>query len=318
MSTQRTNLIGISSVMGAGVFFTINDAAIKFLSGDYALHQVVLIRSGIGLVLMLTLLMPLMGGYRHLRTGRLPLHILRGMVVVFANMTFFLGLAAMPIADATAIFFVAPLIITGFSVIFLGEYVGLRRWGAVFVGLIGVIIIIRPGTESFQLAALLPLAAAFGYAGLHILTRYIGVSESALTMTFYIQLTFVVVSVLFGLTLGDGKFASTSSVSLEFLTRAWGRPDSGDYLVFMLVGIASTAGGFLISQAYRLCEAGLAAPFEYIALPLSVFWGLVVFGEWPDRASWIGIGLIVGSGLYMAWREARLHSYIATKRPKRR
>ncbi len=318
MSTRNTNLIGISSAIGAAFFFTVNDAVIKFMAGGYALHQVVLIRSSIGLALILLVAMPLMGGRKHLRTKRLPLHLLRGSFVVFANMSFFLGLAAMPIADATAVFFVAPLIITGFSVIFLGEHVGARRWGAVVAGLVGVIIIIRPGTDSFQLAAFLPLIAAFFYAGLHIMTRHIGTSESALTMTIYIQVTFVVVSAMFGLFLGDGKFAGSSSASLEFLTRAWGSVDPGDLPLFLCLGIASTSGGLLISQAYRLCEAGLAAPFEYIALPLSITWGWLVFGEWPDLVAWIGIGLIIGSGLYMAWREAALHEYVATRRPKRR
>lgn len=304
MSTPNTNLIGIYSALGASVFFTINDTTIKFLSGDYALHQVVLIRSLVGLVILLAVFVPLMGGFRQLRTRRLRLHILRGLFVVFANMTYFLGLAAMPIADTTAIFFVSPLIITGFSVIFLKEHVGPRRWAAVILGLVGVLIIMRPGTASFQLAALFPLAAAFGYAGLHIMTRRIGTTESAVTMTFYIQLTFIVVSTGFGLVFGTGTFADTSSPSWEFLTRAWGGLALGDAWLFVVIGLASAVGGFLISQAYKLCEAGLAAPFEYVALPLAVFWGFVVFGEWPDFYTWIGISLILSGGLYMAWREA--------------
>lgn len=318
MRSLNTNLIGISSALGAAFFFTVNDAAIKFLSGGYALHQIVLIRALIGLGFLLVIVMPLTGGYHHLRTRRLPAHVLRGLFVVFANMTFFLGLAALPIAEATALFFVSPLIITAFSVIFLGEHVGAHRWAAVAVGLAGVIVIVRPGSDAFQLAALLPIAAAFGYAGLHILTRRIGTTESATTMTFYIQLTFVAISILVWFAVGDGRFAGTGSASLEFLLRDWGQPARTDYWLLVVLGIASTAGGFLISQAYRLCEAGLAAPFEYIAMPMSIFWGLVVFGEWPDRIAWIGIGLILSAGLYMAWREARAGRPVATRRPTRR
>ena len=153
------------------------------------------------------------------------------------------------------------------------------------------------------LAALFPLAAAFGYAGLHILTRKIGTTESAVTMTFYIQLTFIAVSAGFGLVFGQGAFADTSSPSWAFLTRAWGVLALSDAWLFVVIGLASAVGGFLISQAYKLCEAGLAAPFEYIAMPLAVFWGVVVFGEWPDKITWIGITLILSGGLYMAWRE---------------
>ena len=124
---QQSNLIGISCAVGAGIFFSFNDMSIKFLSGDYALHQVVLIRSTLGMLFLLLFLLPFDGGLSALKTKRLGMHLFRGLCVVFANMTFFLGLAAMPLADAVAIFFVAPLIITVFSVIFLREVVGPRR-----------------------------------------------------------------------------------------------------------------------------------------------------------------------------------------------
>jgi drug/metabolite transporter (DMT)-like permease len=233
-------------------------------------------------------------------------------------MMFFLGLAAMPLADAAAIFFISPLIITAFSVVFLGEKVGPRRWLAVGIGMLGVIVVMRPGSSAFQLASLLPLAAAVGYAFLHILTRRIGRTESALAMTFYIQLTFIVVSGAIGLGFGDGRFAGTGDPSLEFLLREWVWPQSGDIWVLVLIGCASTFGGFLISQAYRLCEAGLAAPFEYIALPLAIFWGFVIFGEWPDIMTWVGVAMIIAGGLYMVWRETRVAQTIVAEEPTRR
>jgi drug/metabolite transporter (DMT)-like permease len=317
-ATQRNNLIGITSAIGASVFFSFNDMAIKFLSGDYALHQVVLIRSTLGMIFLLMFIMPFEGGLQALKTKRLPIHILRGLCVVVANMTFFLGLAAMPLADAVGIFFISPLVITVFSVIFLGEAVGPRRWLAVGIGLIGVIIMLRPGSGTFQIAALLPLTAAFAYAGLHIMTRKIGGTEKASTMTFYIQVTFISVSAAMGLALGDGKFAGIGDPSLEFLFREWSTPQSSDYFVFVLLGLSSTIGGYLISQAYRSAEAGLAAPFEYTAMPLAVFWGVVIFGEWPDKVAWIGISLIIGGGLYAFLREFAQNRMITANAPKRR
>lgn len=302
--SSRNNLFGIASAIGASLFFSFNDMAIKFISDDYALHQVVLIRSLIGMVVLLAIIVPLDGGLKVLRTKRLGLHLVRGLCVVIANMSFFLALAAMPLADAVAIFFIAPLLVTVFSVIFLAEYVGPLRWMAVAVGLVGVIIMMRPGSSSFQFAALLPLLAAVFYSGLHILTRKIGGTERASTMTFYIMITFIAVSAAMGLVAGDGRFAGSSDASLEFLFRAWVWPDPQDYLIFIGLGVASSFGGFLISQAYRLCEAGLASPFEYTALVLAIFWGVVVFGEWPDVMDWIGVTLIIGSGMFMLWRES--------------
>lgn len=302
--SMSKNLIGILSALGASFFFSFNDMAIKLLSGDYALHQVVLIRSIIGMTVLFAVIVPLEGGFGILRTNRLFMHILRGLCVVIANMTFFFALAAMPLADAVAIFFVSPLVITVFSVIFLGEKVGPRRWVAVAMGLVGVVVMMRPASSSFQIVALLPLVSALAYASLHILTRKIGGTEKAGTMTFYLQLTFIFVSAAIGLLIGDGRFAGSGDPSLDFLLRDWVWPATSDYWIFILIGIGSTFGGYLISQAYRCCEAGLAAPFEYVGVILAIFWGVFVFDEWPDSVAWIGISLIVGGGLFMLWREA--------------
>ncbi|SHI97525.1 DMT family transporter [Wenxinia saemankumensis] len=297
--------IGALSAVIAVTAFSVNDMAIKFLSGGYALHQVVLIRTLFGLTLFFAVILPLSGGLSALRTRRPVMHALRGCCVVFANMTFFLGLAALPLAEGVAIFFVSPLIITVFSVIFLGETVGPRRWTAIALGLVGVVIVLRPGTEAFRPAALLPILAAFGYASLHMLTRAIGRTETTAAMSFYIQATFVVVSLVMGAILGTGRFAGSEDASLVFLTRAWDWPVLADLPVFAVVGAASAIGGFFISHAYRTSEAALVAPFEYLALPLSVIWGFAVFDERPDAVALMGIALILGSGLAMIWLEAR-------------
>jgi drug/metabolite transporter (DMT)-like permease len=302
---RRVLLLGIASAMGASVFFSINDSSIKFLSGGYALHQIVLIRSVIGLALMLAIVLPSRDGLAVFRTRRLGMHLVRGGFVVTSNFCFFLGLAAMPIADAVALFFIAPLLITALSVPMLGEKVGPRRWAAVGVGLLGVIVMLRPGAGIFHPAMLLPLFAAFCYAMLHMLTRRMGATESALTLTVYIQLTFVAVSVISGLALGHGGFANEDNLSIAFLTRAWTWPALADWPVLVMIGCASTAGGFLITHAYRSCEAALVAPFEYISMPLAIVFGLLIFGEWPDAVAWVGIALICGAGLYTVWRETR-------------
>jgi len=299
------------------IFFSINDVAIKFLSGGYALHQVVLIRSVIGLLIIVAVIAPMTTGWAIARTKKLKMHMLRGLCVVFANMTFFLGLAAMPLADAVAIFFISPLVITLFSVLFLGEVVGPRRWAAIAVGFVGVVVMMRPGTQAFQVASLLPLAAAFCYAGIHIITRRIGGTESAATMAFYIQLMFIIVGVLFGLFVGDGRFGDQSDPSLAFLLRAWSWPVVADYPIFLIIGVGIGIGGYLISQAYRVAEASYIAPFEYLALPISVVFGMIVFAEFPGVWDYLGMALILGAGLFTVWREAQTKP-IALQRPLRR
>jgi drug/metabolite transporter (DMT)-like permease len=103
--------------------------------------------------------------------------------------------------------------------------------------------------------------------------------------------------------------------SLEFLFRAWVWPAPGDWPILIMLGMSGMLGGLFISQAYRLSEAAFAAPFEYVAMPMAIMWGVTVFGTWPDTTAWIGIALIVGSGLYLLWRESVKDATLATKAP---
>ncbi|MEZ8098768.1 MAG: DMT family transporter [Amylibacter sp.] len=303
-TSSPLSTLGVLCALLASFAFTLNDVGIKFLSGDYPLHQIVLVRAFVAMFITLIIIIPFEGGYHLLRTKQLKLHLLRGAFVVLANILFFLGLAEIPLSEATAIFFVSPLIITLFSVIFLLEKVGPWRWFAVIMGLVGAIVMLRPTSNSFQLAGLLPIGAAFCYASLHILTRKMGTVEKASTMSFYLQLTFVVVSISMGLVFGDGRYGIQESAALEFLLRPWVWPNHFDLIVMACIGVASAIGGYTISQAYRLSEAALIAPIEYVALILAVFWGIAIFNEWPDSIAWTGIALILFSGLLMLWRES--------------
>lgn len=317
-TAEKRTALGAISALIAVTCFSINDASIKFLSGDYALHQIVLIRSLLAFILLLAVIVPLERGFGAFRTKRMGMHLLRGFCVVFANMTFFLGLSVLPLADAVAVFFISPLIITAMSVIFLGEKAGPRRWLALVVGMIGVLIMLRPGTGSFQPALLLPVAAAFAYAALHVLTRKIGSTESAATMSFYIQLTFIAVSGIIGLGLGHGQYSGQGGELFEFVLRPWSWPAIYDWPVLALLGVSSAMGGYFISQAYRIAEASVIAPLEYLAMPAAVIFGVIVFGEWPDLVAWMGIVLIAGAGLFVAWREAQLErKALATPRARR-
>jgi drug/metabolite transporter (DMT)-like permease len=305
---SKMSAVVIAPLLGslAMVMFSLNDATMKVLSDGYALHQLVLIRSIVGLSVVLCIMVPLNGGFAILRTRRLGLHLVRASFVVFANLCFFLGIAVLPLADAVAIFFISPFLITIASVLFLGEVVGRRRWSAIAVGLIGVLIVLRPGTAAFQPASLFPLVAAFGYAGLHVMTRFLRDTENAVSMTFYIQVVFLLVCVLFGLAFGDGKLADQSNLSLAFLFREWTLPETVDLPLLALLGMYASVGGYCISQAYRLGEAAIIAPVEYIAMPLGILFGILLFDTWPDPMAWVGIALILTSGLYAVWREHQI------------
>lgn len=316
MMRLSSGQLGSVCAFFAVFFFVTNDTTIKFLSGDYALHQVVLIRSLLALVLTMCAIAPFNGGFAIFKTKRLPQHFLRGGFTVMANMTFFLGLAAMPLADATAIFFISPILITLFSIIFLGESVGPWRWAAILIGFVGVLIMIKPGTGSFQYASFYPLVAALCYASLNTMTRQMGSTESAATLSVYIQVTFIIVTLLIGLAIGDGRYGDQTDPALKFLLREWTWPNLSDFKYFLIIGIGVAGGGFLISQAYRVAEAAFVAPFEYVAMPLAVLYGIFIFDEWPEPMAYLGMTFIVGAGIITIWREAVNRK--AAQRPRTR
>lgn len=305
VSVEQSNLVGALCALGAAICFSLNDVVIKFFADGYALHQVVFLRATVGIPTFLVFVMPFSGGWLVFRTGRPGAHVLRGMCVILANSFLFLGLSVLPIADAVAIFFVSPLVVTVFSVIFLKERVGPRRWAAVAVGFVGVLLIVRPGTAAFHFASVFPMLAATLYALMNIITRRIGGTESAATITAYSQVSFLCISAAIGLALGDGRYVDTVHEDLVFLVRAWGPVAAFDYVLFAILGVTGVFGALFISQAYRLSEAAFVAPFEYLAMPMAIFWGITVFGTWPGGTAWAGITLILGSGLYLVLRESR-------------
>jgi len=301
--TARHTLFGILAAIGGAAVFSINDVAIKSLSGRYPLHEVILARSTISLIFLLAFMAATGNGLRQIRTGRPRAHLLRVGFVMLSNITYFLGLAALPLADAVAIGFVAPLVVTLMSVVVLGETVGPRRWAAVAVGLAGVVVMMRPGQGALQPAAVLVFISAFTYAATHMMTRRMRETESAATLNFYVQLGFIAVSTTMGLVVGDGHLAGSPDASLAFLLRGWLWPPLADVPWFLASGMAVAIGGLMISQAYRMCNAAVVAPFEYAGMPLAILWGVAFFGQWPDTMAWIGIALICGAGLYTLWRE---------------
>ena len=299
---------GIGFILVGIVAISINDMLIKLLSGGYPLHQMVFTRSLIGIVFSLALVR-LEGGWHLLRTATPGLHLLRGVMLVTANLTFFSALAALTLAEATAIFFIGPLLITLLSVPVLGEKVGPLRLGAVVVGFVGVLIMTRPwqsGTarEISLLVYALPMLAALTYAINQVLTRKLGATTKASVLAAYLQALFIVVSLGFWAVAGDGRYAEgLENESLIFLLRAWVWPEGNDLYLFLLLGLNSAIVGYTLAQAYRQADAATIAPFEYLGLPLAVFWGWYMWGDLPDIIMSIGILLVLGSGLFVFLRE---------------
>ncbi|MGQ0564168.1 MAG: DMT family transporter [Gemmobacter sp.] len=293
-----TSVLGVLCILGGAFALSVSDMSVKFLSGGYPLHEVILIRSMIGIGFVLGVILVTRTGFAQLKTRRSGAHLIRVGFILLSNVTYYLGLAILPLADGVAIAFIGPLAVTALSAIVLRERVGWRSWVAVAVGLAGVIVMLRPGSGIVQTATLMVAFSAVSYSCAHIMTRRMRNTESAITLGFYGQAGFIAVSALMGLSVGGGVLAGSGNPTLDYLFRAWVWPTSADWPYFVATGVAVATAGMLIAQAYRLSTAAIVAPFEYAAMPMAVFWGVVVFRQWPDATAWVGIALICGAGLF--------------------
>lgn len=275
-------LRGIALTICSTLFLACSDAMAKYLSKSLPAVEIAWMRFLVFVVLMLPLAIG--AASSPLRSVRPGLQILRGLALVLSSILFISGLRYLPIAEASATAFVAPIFVTGLSIVLLGEIVGLRRWIATAVGLVGVVVLLRPGTAAFNAASILPVLSALAWAATLVMTRMIANADRvATTMTF---------SAIVG-------FLGLSAV-VPFV---WVTPSLTHVLIGVAIGLASTTGHWIVVLAYRHADASVLAPFTYSQLVWVTAIGFFAFGETPDAWTISGAALIIGSGLYTAHRE---------------
>ena len=264
--------------------FALMDAALKLLSEHYPPFQVAALRGLSSLPIVLVWALWTVGPMPLLRV-RWSLHLLRGVLGIVMMASFVYALKRLPLSTAYSIFFVAPLLITALSVPILGERVGPRRWTAIGIGLIGVLVVLRPTGEGvMSTAGLAVLVAAAGYAVSAITVRIIARTDSTQAITFWL---------LALMALGAGALALPNWVPLR----------AEDAWIIAGIGVAGALGQYTITEAFRLGEASLIAPLEYTALIWGVLLDLTLWGVLPDGMTWVGAGIIIASGLYLIRRE---------------
>lgn len=281
----RETPLAIVTICTGVMFLVANDAIAKLLTDRYAPIQIIFLRNLIAVPLIAAGI-AVVFGRSGLRTRHLPLHAVRGLLMVVAAALFFTALSLMPLAEATALVFSAPIFITALSVPLLGEQVGWRRWAAVLLGFVGVLVIVRPGSAAFQPAALLPVGTALGYALFMITARWIGRDERLWTMMLF--------AMLFPLI-----YATVPAIAV------WTPVQAGDLVLFGAIAVCGSLGLALIGQAFRMAPAAIVAPFDYTALIWATGLGWAIWGDIPGVWTMAGAAIIVTSGVIIILREAR-------------
>jgi len=272
------------TMLVAVAMFALMDAGLKQLSEYYPPFQVASLRGAASLPLVLVWALAT-GGVATLFRVRWSLHLLRGVLGVVMMATFVFAVSKLPLSTTYSIFFVAPLMITALSVPFLGEKVGPRRWTAIVVGLIGVIVLLRPtGQGMGSLAALAVLVAGVMYAISAITVRILARTDSTQSMMVWLMAM---------IALGAGALAWPEWVAIR----------REDLWLIAGIGVAGALGQYAITEAFRMGEASAIAPLEYTALVWGVLFDLTFWGVLPDAITWLGAAIIVASGLYLIRRE---------------
>jgi drug/metabolite transporter (DMT)-like permease len=274
---------GIALILASTVFLGCSDVTAKYLAATVPTIEVAWIRFVVFALIMVPAMVPGSPLYA-LKTDRRGLLMLRGTTLTLSSLLFISGLQFLPIAEASATGFVSPLFVTALSIVFLSERVGVRRWLATAIGLIGVVIILRPGSGAFHPAAFFPLLSALAWACTLIMTRMLSGNERVITTMTYSSIA--------------GVLILSAMVPLVWVTPSW-----HDILFGIFIGVASTAGQWIVVLAFRYADASVLAPFQYTQLLWVSILGFVVFREVPDIWTVTGAIFIVGSGLYTAHRE---------------
>ena len=272
---------GIVLLMSSTVFLAMSDAMAKYLAQSLPPIEIAWLRFSMFLLIMLPIVVRHPRAMKSISPG---VQALRGLAMLSSSVFFISGLQFLPIAEASATAFIAPIFVTALSIMFLGEKVGKRRWAATLVGLIGVMIIVKPGTAAFHPAAILPILSALGWAVTLVLTRRISGGDNVITTMTYTALV--------------GFFVLSAVVPLYWVTPTWQQVAIG-----AAIGIAATTGHWIVVLAFRYADASVLAPFSYSQLVWVTLLGFVMFGEIPDIWTAVGAAIIIASGLYTAHRE---------------
>jgi len=312
----NNNPKGIIFILLGMLAFAVQDSIMKYIYSFVSLYEVYLIRTLVSLIIILLFLQitkkPIV-----FKTQYPVLTFCRVILFFFGFSFFYISLTVLPLATATALFFVTPFLITIFAKFILKEQIGPRRWLAVIIGFIGVYIILSPDFDNFNYMSLTPIACAFCYSLSMIIIKMTSEKDSVYTQTFAFYIGAVIISLVFYFTFGDGKYDTIDHPASQFIFREWFNNLENSILFMVATGFTASAAFILVFSAYRIASPAVVSPFEYSILLWSTLSGWFFFNEVPDLKTLIGMILIVCGGIYIFIREKVQDQPIVTEKPLR-
>jgi len=316
MPTKNNNPRGIALILLAMMIFSVQDSIMKYIYNFVSLYEVYLLRTLVSLVIIL-LFLKLTKRPIVFKTQYPLLTSCRVILFFFGFSAFYISLTVMPLATATALFFVTPFLITIFAHFFLKEEIGLRRWSAVIIGFIGVYIILNPDFSNFDYLSLTPILCAFCYSLSMIIIKKTSDKDSVYTQTFTFYLGAIIISSIFYFIIGDGQYNTTDHPASQFIFKEWFVDLEVSLLLMVATGFTASVAFLLLFTAYSIASPSVVSPFEYSILLWSSLSGWIFFDEIPSLKTIVGIFIIVTSGIYIFIREKAQDQFIVTEKPLR-
>ena len=320
-STASANrpTVPLLMLLGGLFLFSIQDVLISDLTKRYPVHEIVFVRSLVNIWPLILLSFAFDQG-KNMQITKFWQLFLRGGLLSLSYTAYYLALAGLDFAQATSLYFTAPLFITFLSWVTTRVPIGWRRLTGVIIGLVGVVFIVKPGVGDIPLLpALMAVASAFFYALSALMTNWLGRTESTTVQSVTFVIMNLIIGALFWAIFGEGWAVDHAPEGLEVLLKAWVWPTRADVLIMVGIGLGSAIGFIMLTAAYRNLEPSFAAPFEYCLLGYNLLWGLLLFQQVPDALTLVGIAIIVSSGLFVLYREGERRQSLVQRlfRPRR-
>ena len=313
---KNNNPKGILYILVGMALFSIQDALIKFVYADTALYELYFGRTLTALILLTSYL--IFSKKKIILKAHYPfLTVVRVVCFFFGFSLFYVSITFMSLAMANALFFSSPFFISVLAILFLKEQIGIKRWTAIFVGFVGVYIVLNPDFANFNIMNLAPVGCALCYSISMTITKITSDKDNVYTQMIHLYIGAITISILFFIFTGKGQFNTFTDPTFQFIFREWFTNPMYAWPIIISMGIIATFSFYFVFSAYSIASPSAVSVFEYSLIIWSIITGYLLFNDIPSIRTFIGVLLIISAGIYIYIREKTRDQYIATENPIR-